>query len=271
MRFISPLLILWYTIMVAAELTPQHLAHINDSLGRLSPEEIIKWAIITFPSLYQTTAFGLTGLAITDMVSKTSADFSKGQNLLHAVDLIFVDTLYHFPQTYELVDAVEKRYGAKIHVFRPNGLNSEQEFVQKYGDQFWDVNEEQYDYLVKVEPSQRAYKDLGVVAVLTGRRRSQGGARAKLPIVEVETALGVIKINPLHSLDFKAVKKYIDDNKVPYNALLDLGYKSIGDWHSTLPVGEDGDERSGRWAGKAKTECGIHMADSFSHLSDMST
>lgn len=57
---------------------------------------------------------------------------------------------------------------------------------------------------------------------------------------------------------FSQVKSYIDENEIPYNVLLDQGYKSVGDWHSTSPVSETEDERAGRWKGRAKTECGIH-------------
>lgn len=120
--------------------------------------------------------------------------------------------------------------------------------------------------MVKVEPSQRAYKELNVSAVLTGRRKSQGGARTELKILELEETSGVIKINPLWNWDFKQVKQYVDNNNVPYNELLDLGYKSIGDWHSTVPVGEGEDERSGRWKGKAKTECGIHTTSKYAQF-----
>jgi phosphoadenosine phosphosulfate reductase len=75
--------------------------------------------------------------------------------------------------------------------------------------------------------------------------------------VEVDEA-GLIKINPLASWSFKQVDGYIKLNNVPYNELLDRGYKSVGDWHSTEPVKEGEDERAGRWKGQAKTECGIH-------------
>lgn len=99
--------------------------------------------------------------------------------------------------------------------------------------------------------------------MLTGRRKSQGGARAALPVIEVEELSGIIKINPLWNWDFAQVKAYITENAVPYNELLDLGYKSIGDWHLTVAVADGEDERSGRWKGKAKTECGIHETSRF--------
>ncbi|KAK6200905.1 Phosphoadenosine phosphosulfate reductase family-domain-containing protein [Scheffersomyces amazonensis] len=242
-------------------LTTEHLKHLNEKLQDLQPQEIIRWAYLTFPNLYQTTAFGLTGLATIDMISKLKSTEESN----HIIDLIFIDTLHHFPQTYDLVKNIESKYHPKLHTFKPLNVENENEFAEKYGDQLWETNDEYYDFLVKVEPSQRAYKELNVVAVLTGRRKSQGGARGDLPVIEIEESSGTIKINPLVNWSFGQVKQYIDENNVPYNELLNLGYKSIGDWHSTAPVTEGEDERSGRWKGKAKTECGIHQTSSFTH------
>lgn len=234
-------------------LSQDHLEHLNRTLVNLSAEELLTWAALTFPGLFQTTAFGLTGLVILDMMSKKSIP----------VDLIFIDTLHHFPQTYELIKKIEAKYSPNLHIYTPLSLANEQEFAKKHGDQLWEANDELYDFLVKVEPAQRAYKELGVKVVLTGRRKSQGGARASLPVVEIEESSGIIKINPLWDWDFARIQKYIKDNEVPYNELLDLGYKSIGDWHSTVPVADGEDERSGRWKGQAKTECGIHETSRF--------
>ncbi|KAF7580031.1 putative phosphoadenosine phosphosulfate reductase [Clavispora lusitaniae] len=233
-------------------LTQEHIDHLNKTLVELSAPEILAWAAVTFPDLYQTTAFGLTGLVIMDMISKQKP-----------VDLIFIDTLHHFPQTYDLVDKIKAKYNPKLHVYKPKDTETEAEFTKKHGDSLWEKNDELYDFLVKVEPAQRAYKELGVKAVLTGRRKSQGGARAALPVVEVEQSSGIIKINPLWDWDFAQVKQYITEHNVPYNELLDLGYKSVGDWHSTVPVAEGEDERAGRWKGQAKTECGIHETSKF--------
>lgn len=174
------------------------------------------------------------------------------------VDLIFLDTLHHFPETMALVDKVRKRYPlVNIHVYKPHGTETAEEFAKKHGERLWETDDQLYDWTAKVEPAQRAYRELNVSAVLTGRRRSQGGKRGDLDIVEVDEA-GLIKVNPLANWTFQQVKQYVKDNDVPYNELLDRGYKSIGDWHSTQPVAEHEDERSGRWKGQAKTECGIH-------------
>lgn len=261
-------------------LTQEQLDHMNARLLALSPQEILEWAYVTFPRLFQTTAFGLTGLVTVDMVLKLEKKFSGAETgssgkpeaadasevTKHPIDLIFIDTLYHFPQTYDLVAKIIEKYGAKIHTFTPMNVATEEEFAERYGDQLWESNDLYYDYLVKVEPAQRAYKQLNVAAVLTGRRRLQGGARGLLPVVEIEAASGIIKINPLCNWDFAQVKQYVDAHGVPYNELLDVGYKSVGDWHSTVPVAEGEDERSGRWKDQAKTECGIHETSKYAQF-----
>ena len=179
-------------------------------------------------------------------------------NTPHLVDIIFLDTLYHFPETLFLVERVKNRYPlANVHVFRPAGASTTQDFERANGSRLWETDDQRYDWVAKVEPAQRAYRELSVNAILTGRRRSQGAKRGELDIIEIDEA-GLVKVNPLANWTFVQVQEYIKSNNVPYNELLDRGYKSIGDWHSTQPVKEDEDERAGRWKGQQKTECGIH-------------
>lgn len=235
--------------------TEFHLKHINEQFENLTPQEILRLSKLIFPNLYQTTAFGLTGLVTLDMLSKLQAE-TPGSS---PVDIIFLDTLYHFQETYQLVERVQERYpGVTIHTFLPNGCNTVPDFETRHGQKLWETDAEQYDYMAKVEPQQRSYDVLNVAAVLTGRRRSQGAARGHIPIVEMDNERGVVKINPLVNWSFSQVQEYVQTNNVPYNALLDQGYKSVGDWHSTQPVAEGEDERAGRWKGQQKTECGIH-------------
>ena len=239
----------------------EDLPNINEKLQNARPEEILAWSMNNLPNLYQTTAFGLTGCVTLDLVSRISAELaqSKGLPAQHLVPLIFIDTLYHFPQTTELAKRSSEHYNAPMHVYTPVGSATVSEFEERWGPQLWERDEDTYDYLVKVEPARRAYDELKVCAVFTGRRRSQGADRAALPAVEVDET-GLIKVNPLLNWSFEDVNKYVKEHAVPYNELLDLGYKSIGDWHSTaLPTDKNAGERSGRWADKAgKTECGLH-------------
>ncbi|UNI13784.1 3'-phosphoadenylsulfate reductase [Purpureocillium takamizusanense] len=236
-------------------LTMEHIAYLNDQMETMHPMDILRFCKIMFPNLYQSTAFGLTGLATMDMLSKIQQENPNSKT----VDLIFLDTLYHFKETYELVDRVKARYpNVPVHIFKPDGVDTVEELEETYGQEMWNTAGEMYDWIVKVEPLQRAYEELQVTAVLNGRRRSQGAARGSIPIIELDDERGIIKINPMAAWSFKQVNDYIKENSVPYNALLDQGYKSVGDWHSTSPVGEGEDERAGRWKGQNKSECGIH-------------
>ncbi|KAI1473685.1 hypothetical protein K445DRAFT_320709 [Daldinia sp. EC12] len=236
-------------------LTAPHVKHLNQQLEKMNAMDRLRFVKILFPNLYQSTAFGLTGLVSTDMLSKIEKESPDSS----PVDLIFLDTLYHFQETYDLVERVKERYpNIKIHTFRPHDANTTAEFEERYGEKLYETAAELYDWIAKVEPQQRAYSELNVAAVLTGRRRSQGGERDKIGVLEVEEETGIIKINPLVDWSFTQVKQYITDNNVPYNVLLDRGYKSVGDWHSTSPVSAGEDERAGRWKGQAKSECGIH-------------
>ncbi|KAK0656337.1 putative PHOSPHOADENOSINE PHOSPHOSULFATE reductase [Cercophora newfieldiana] len=234
--------------------THAHLNYLNKQLESMDPVGILRFCRLLFPNLYQTTAFGLTGLVTLDMLSKLQAEQPGSQ----PIDLIFLDTLYHFQETYELVERVKSRYNVKVHVFKPAEVETVSQFEELYGEKLYEMSGELYDWIAKVEPQQRAYETLNVAAVLTGRRRSQGGQRGDIPVIEIDEERGIVKINPLVNWTFREVKAYVDKHNVPYNALLDRGYKSIGDWHSTVPVGEGEDERAGRWKGQNKTECGIH-------------
>ncbi|KAH7158199.1 hypothetical protein B0J13DRAFT_190822 [Dactylonectria estremocensis] len=243
------------TILPQVSLTKAHIAHLNDTLENMHPIDILRFCKVMFPNLYQSTAFGLTGLATMDMLSKIQSEQPNSPT----VDLIFLDTLYHFNETHELIDRVKERYpNVPVHIFKPDGVETVEQFEETYGAEMYNHSSEMYDWIAKVEPLQRAYSELKVAAVLNGRRRSQGSARGSIPIIELDEERGVFKINPMAAWSFAQVNAYIKENNVPYNALLDQGYKSVGDWHSTVPVGEGEDERAGRWKGQNKTECGIH-------------
>ena len=122
-------------------LSQEDLDAINTHLKLLTPEEILQWAVEHIPDLYQTTAFGLTGLVAIDMLSKITKT---------PPPLIFLDTLYHFPETYELIDVVKARYDIPVIVYKPEGCATNEAFELKYGERFWERDEGGYDYAVKV-------------------------------------------------------------------------------------------------------------------------
>lgn len=131
---------------VPAPFDPSQLDAVNEQLADASPKQILEWAIDHLPGLFQTTAMGITGLAATDMV----ASISKKRKQAHLVPVIFVDTLYHFQETLDLVKEVEKKYKLEVQVFRPPSVETVAEFETQYGAKLWETDEDTYDYLVKV-------------------------------------------------------------------------------------------------------------------------
>ena len=230
--------------------TDLNLEQLNQDFETAAPQEILIWAIATFPTgLVQTSSFSM--LVTIDMLYRELRPES-------AVPVLFLDTLHHFPETLQTVDRAKARYGLDVHIFSALGVESREEFAARYGDELWlhDVN--RFHYLTKVEPLQRALKDLGVKAWVTGRRREQSTARQQMPIVETDTE-GRIKINPLANWTRKDLWTYTYKHDVPYNPLHDQGYTSIGDEPLTTPIATGEHERAGRWRGSTKTECGIHL------------
>lgn len=130
-------------------LSAETLAVINDHLRPLNPPEILRWALTHVPHLFQTTAFGLTGLVAIDMLSKIAPSPTDQP------PLIFIDTLYHFSETYALVAEVEQWYGIKVNVFKPEGCDTVADFERKFGERSWERDEDTYDFAVKVGRSCR--------------------------------------------------------------------------------------------------------------------
>ena len=128
---------------ISLPISPEQLEKINEHLSDLTPEDILQWAVDHIPGLFQTTAFGLTGLVAIDMLSKITPE---------PPPLIFIDTLYHFPETYELVEEVKKKYGVPVHVYKPKGCADVRGFEEMYGKELWKSDEMAYDYYVKVGP-----------------------------------------------------------------------------------------------------------------------
>jgi phosphoadenosine phosphosulfate reductase len=227
------------------EIPVASLETLNERLEELTPQEILQWAIITFPKIQQTTSFGVSGCVITDMLVKLN--FKK--------PIIFIDTLYHFTETIDVMKQVKDQYNINIDVYKPEHAENTIQFEKIYGSKLWETNQDLYDQVTKIDPAKRAYLNLS--AIITGRRRSQMGNRQTLKILE-KPIHGPLKLNPLACWSFDEVMDYINENSVPINSLVQKGYKSIGDWHSTLPVVDGEEERHGRWKGSEKTECGLH-------------
>ena len=120
--------------LAAIILTKQHLKFLNQTLNNLEPIDILRWAKITFPNLYQTTAFGVSGLVTLDMLSKLQAETPSAP----AIDAIFLDTLYHFQETLDLVEKAKARYpNVHLHVYKPEGVSTAAEFEARHGKELW--------------------------------------------------------------------------------------------------------------------------------------
>jgi phosphoadenosine phosphosulfate reductase len=153
-----------------------------------------------------------------------------------------IDTRHLFPETYELWRAVESRYDTKIETFVGEPVE----------DGLWETNPDLYLAIAKLEPLNRALLDLD--AWITGIRRDQSPTRADAPKLAWDEQHELWKANPLADWSDDECWAYIRERDLPYNALHDKGYESIGDAHSTVP----GKGRDGRWAGTERIECGIH-------------
>jgi phosphoadenosine phosphosulfate reductase len=199
----------------------------------LSAEEVIAFCLREFP--------GRVALA---------CSFQKEESVL--LDMLFglepnarvfaIDTHYLFPETYELWSEVERRYGTRIERFEGGRVE----------EGLWETKPDLYLAIAKLEPLTRALLDLD--CWVTGIRREQAATRANASKLAWDEAHELWKANPLADWSADDCWTYIKERDLPYNALHDQGYASIGDTHSTTP----GEGREGRWAGTERTECGLH-------------
>ena len=161
-----------------------------------------------------------------------------------------IDTHYLFPETYELWREVEQRYDTNVEVFEGP---SREELAATHGEELWERKPDLYLAIAKVEPLVRALG--GLDCWISGVRRDQSPTRAGAPKLGWDASHELWKANPLADWSDDDCWAYIRERGLPYNALHDRGYESIGDAHSTLP----GAGREGRWAGSERTECGLHV------------
>ncbi len=209
-------------------------------------DELLLWAVATFsPKVALVTSFGPTGMVVLDRLAKLSPGFR----------VITLDTDFLFEETYALRERVQRSYPIQLEIRKSNLTPAMQ--AQVYQPQLWQVNPDQCCHLRKVIPLTEAMT--GLDAWLTGLRRDQSATRAAAPLVTWDSRNNLVKINPLANWTRSQVWGYLLENNVPYNHLHDQGYASIGCTHCTQPA-HAADERSGRWQGSSKVECGIHYS-----------
>ncbi|MBD2147087.1 phosphoadenosine phosphosulfate reductase [Sphaerospermopsis sp. FACHB-1194] len=226
------------------------LDSLNQKFETATPTEILAWSVENIPTgLVQTSAFNVDDIILTHILYTV---------LKHPVPVIFLDTLYHFKETLELVAKVKDLYNLDLKTYKAPDVNTREAFAAKYGEALWDTDIIKFHDVTKIEPLTRGLNELNTVAWITGRRRDQAATRANMPIFELDNQ-GRLKINPLAAWTRKQSWDYVAEHKVIYNPLHDQGYPSIGDEPITTKVREGEDERAGRWRGTGKTECGIHI------------
>ena len=213
-------------------------------------EEVVAWTFDRFADqrMIMTSSFGMEGCALIDMYAK----FDK------PITVVYLDTMFFFPETYALRDKMVKRYPHIAFVNGGTQLTPEAQAAE-YGDELWKHNPDLCCKLRKVDPMQRVMSDVDVW--ITGLRRSQSETRRNIQLVEWDWKYQVLKVNPLFKWERPQIWDYIQANDVPHNELHEKGYPTVGCTHCTVPVpgSRPGEySRNGRWRDNGKTECGLH-------------
>jgi phosphoadenosine phosphosulfate reductase len=225
----------------------EDLGEISLKLETKSPQEILAWATETYGSgICMATAFGAEGCALIAMLSQ----------MRNGVYVFNLDTGYQFPETLELRERLQGKYGVRINFVRSEESTAAME--SRFGGPIYGKDPDQCCHIRKIVPLKTAVA--GYDAWITAIRRDQSSTRALAPIVGWDQKFNLVKINPLANWTKRDVWEYLLKNDVPYNPLHDQGYPSIGCFPCTRAVGMGEDDRAGRWAGFAKKECGLHVA-----------
>ncbi|WP_375498202.1 phosphoadenylyl-sulfate reductase [uncultured Jatrophihabitans sp.] len=170
------------------------------------------------------------------------------------VDVLFLDTGYHFAETLGTRDAAAATLPVTIRTVLPHQTVAEQD--ASFGARLYERNPDQCCALRKVMPLRKALKDYGAWA--SGLRRDEASTRAGVKVVEWDDSRGMVKLNPIAAWTQDDIDRYIVDNGVLVNPLLFDGYGSVGCAPCTRRIAPGEDARAGRWAGSGKIECGIH-------------
>lgn len=217
-----------------ASLDPQSLAELDRRFSTAPAEAVVRWAVDTFhPRLSITTS--MTDAVLVDLVLRVEP----------TVEVVFIDTGWHFPETLETLERVRERYRPNLRVVA----------TADAGSLPWT------DPGNCCGPAKVAALDQALAgrdAWMSGLRRADSASRAATPVVARDLR-GLVKVNPLATWTDDDVAAYVARHDVPMNPLVARGYPSVGCWPCTLPVGEGAPARSGRWPGRARTECGLHL------------
>lgn len=214
-------------------------------LADAGPEELLRWTDENFRGNYIVASNMQDGVLV-EMAAKVRP----------GVDVLFLDTGYHFAETIGTRDAVEAVYGVNVVNVSPENTVARQD--ELHGKDLFARDAAACCRMRKVEPLGKSLR--GYSAWVTGIRRVEAPTRANAPLISWDAAFGLVKINPIAAWTDEDMQAYIDANGILVNPLVYEGYPSIGCAPCTSKPIEGADPRSGRWAGQAKTECGLHAS-----------
>ncbi len=220
-----------------AELAGAELEHAH-------PVDVLRWAAETFGE-----RFAITSSMGDAVLTSLAAEAVPG------VQVVFLDTGYHFPQTLETRDRVAAELAVEVITVKPQLTVAQQNI--KYGQSLYSRDPDLCCSMRKVEPLNRVLR--GYDAWASGIRRDESASRANTPVVGWDARREMVKVNPLATWTQSDVDTYADERGVIVNPLVELGFASIGCAPCTQRVSAGEDTRAGRWAGQEKTECGLHV------------
>jgi phosphoadenosine phosphosulfate reductase len=227
------------------ESTEARLTRLNGELRDASAQTVLRVAMVREWSedLTYVSSFGAESIAMLALIADVDP----------SLPIIFLETGMHFPQTLDYRDEVIDRLGLTgVRSIPPS--ETERKILDP-DNKLWQTDSDACCALRKVRPLEPALE--GFNAWITGRKRFHGGARMSLPVFEF--ANGRYKVNPMAGWTGEDVELFVKQRNLPRHPLVEQGYPSIGCWPCTRPASDPMDPRSGRWAGQAKSECGLHL------------
>jgi phosphoadenosine phosphosulfate reductase len=224
--------------------SPEEIAQLSQEFETQTPQQIIRWAVDTFwPQVALSSSFQTQSVPLLHMAWTVRRD----------ILIFFLDSGYHFWETHMFRERLASHYQLNVlDLYRHARWD---EFARERTRSLPIDDPNLCCYIHKVEPMQRALKDMS--AWISGIRRDQTSVRAQAKILELQDD-GLLKINPLLNWTKEDIKKYSEEHRLPAHPLFQRGYRSIGCAPCTIAIGVNDDERSGRWSGRGKIECGLH-------------
>jgi phosphoadenosine phosphosulfate reductase len=235
--------------MIVTETPKLDLEAVNQQLANVEGIELIEWGLKIFGDrIIMSTSFGIQAAVMLHLVTQVIPD----------IPIVWIDTGYLPAETYRFAEKLTEKLQLNLKIYQSPLSPARMEALH---GKLWEKNDVEafnlYDYIRKVEPMQRALKELNATAWFAGLRSDQTQHRKTLRKVALQE--GVYKIHPILNWHSRDIYNYLTTYDLPYHPFFDLGYVTVGDWHSSRPLtADDTDERDTRFNG-LKQECGIHL------------